>query len=122
MIVIGSQLDSPLTWNDDVEAGRQLTFASSWVAGGLLLVLLLLVVLSSPGARPAFRVDAVEHVASVVVDVAELSHDAEALRLRLDHARVARHVRPLDEVLARLQTSLVITTYVTPSVYYIILY
>ena len=97
-------LSPRMIWIDVFEGRRQLAFPSSRITRLLRLLSW------SPGACPALRVDAVEHVASVMVDVAEFAHHAETLRLRLDDARVACSERPVEQSLTRLQPSVTVTS------------
>ena len=69
----------------------------------LLLLLLLLLLRWIPGASPALWVDAVQHITSVMVDVAQLTHHTETLSLRLEDSRVTRSERAVDQILTRLQ-------------------
>ena len=52
---------------------------------------------------PTVRVDAVEDVASVVIDCSKCSDDAEALAASVAYPRRTRVEGSLDKVLARLQ-------------------
>ena len=98
-----------MIWIDVFEGRRQLAFPSSWKARLLRLLRLLS---RSPGACPALGVDAVEYVASVMVDVTEFAHHTEALRLRLDDTGVARSERPVEQSLTRLQPSVTQYNYI----------
>jgi len=67
-----------------------------------LLDLLLMLVLLLLFRRPPVRIDAVENVASVVVDGSECSHDAETLILGLADTRRARVECVIHQIHARL--------------------
>ena len=73
----------------------------SWMTRLLLLVLLG----CSPGASPAFWIDAVQYITSVMIYLTKFSHDAETLILCFDDTFVAGVERPVDQVLTRLYTS-----------------